>query len=399
MPYQRKNRLGTARARLRDLYPGLAFIKNRHNPKIAYVYYRPPNKASAIKLPNPFEVSAKMFKAHYDAARAGTPMPADADVEPQRRSRAGTWNAACDDFEQLTFFTGLAPNTQRAYVPWIEVIREMWGDLPMRKMDRWPVFKFHNQVIETRGKVQANTLASVLGHVIHVGRLHGWVKDELMLGIEHQESNSVSYRPYKEEEIALWREKYGMETMARKAFELGYRLMLSRADLILLAPCHIADDGTVWINRRKTGGAQISNIHDDTLLEAIIASFPPPLADDPVDMHGRSTMPFLRNANNGPFLSNTFGKQWRRWATAIGLPEDFTIHGSRATGVTEMEDLGVRVEDGMKRTGHREAKTYLGVYAKQANKVLSARRAQQALTAARQRREHGSKEPDLRVVA
>lgn len=401
MPYERKNRLGTARARLRDQFPGLAFVKSRHDPRIVYVYYRPANGAKAVKLPNPFEVSADKFKAHYEAARDGKPMPADdGAIVAQRRSKAGTWNAACDDFESLTFFTEKAENTKRAYRPWLALIREMWGDLPMRKMDRWPVFKFHNEVIQTRGPTLANTLASVLGHVVKIGRLHGWVKDDLMLGIEHQEPNSTSYRPYKDEEIALWREKYGMATMARQAFELAYRLLLGRADLIRLAPCHIGDDGTIWIERQKTGGAQISNIHDDPVLAAMIAAFPPPPADGPVDMHGRSTVPFLRNAAGVPFLPNTFGKQWRRWATAIGLPADFTIHGSRATGVTEMEDLGVRVEDGMKRTGHLEAKTYLGVYAKAANKKVSASRAQKALTAARQRREQGGAgKPALRVVA
>jgi hypothetical protein len=394
MRYEPKNKLGPERARLREQYKHLTISYSRHDRDKIFVYYRPPGGRAVRIEADPFKQPA-LFREQYERAVRGEPQ-AEGD-KPASRGVAGTWNAAVADYLGTHKYTSKAANTQRLYRPFLDSLRAACGKQLMKQTEPWFLFKLHDAVVQKQGSTQANTFLSVLANVVHVGRLRGWVPAnlDLLLGIEHQEVERNSYRPYTDVEVEQYRDKHGPDTMARKAFELAYLLALGNADLIRLAPCHIDDLGNVWIARQKTGTTQTSNINADPMLRQIIDSFDVP-ADGPVDTMGRSTVPFLRNQFGKPFEGSTFRKQWRRWATEAGLREDFKIHGARATMVTDMMDAGVANSDGMRRTGHLDERTYVRVYGKQASVTRAAGRAQAQVVAARARK--GAKTSALRVV-
>lgn len=395
MPYVPKNRLGPERARLRDTFPGLNIIKSRHDASKLFIYYQPAGKPRIRLHADPFKEPAR-FREEYEAAKRGEPTP---EAEPTRRSRIGTWNAAIDDYLQSGKYLSKADNTKRAYARFIELLRPLLGARLMSQTDPWLLFKAHDEVVQ-RSAVEANTFLTVLSSVVHIGRLRRWVpaSADLLYGIEHQDVESNSYRPYTDAEIEQWRDTHGVDTMARKAFELAYGLALGNSDLIAFAPCHVDDLGNVWLARKKTGTTQTSNINADPVLRQIIDSFPAPSADDPVDMMGRSTVPFLKNQYGKPFQSSTFRKQWRRWAAEAEVPEDVKIHGARATMVTDMMDAGVANSDGMRRTGHLDERVYKRVYGAQASAAKAAARAQAQVVAARQRRAGKGDKPNLRAI-
>jgi hypothetical protein len=397
MPYVPKNRLGPERANLRKTYPGLNIVRSRHDQTKQFIYYAPKGYRPIRIHADPFKEPRK-FREEYETAKRGEPKP---DAEPSRRSRVGTWNAAIDDYLTTGKYTNKAPNTKRLYRPFIEALRASVGSRLMKQTDPWDIFQLHDEVAKS-SSAQANTFLSVLANIIHVGRLRRWVPADLdlLLGIEHQERDSTSYRPYTDDEVAAWRDKHKLGTMALAAFELAYGLALGNADLIRLAPCHIDDLGNVWIARKKTATTQTSNINLDPTLRQVFAAFPPPPVDGPVDMAGRSTVPYLRNYYGKPFDpdGSTFRKQWRRWAAEAGLPADFKIHGARATMVTDMMDAGVANSDGMRRTGHLDERTYVRVYGKEASVTRAATRAQERVVTARARKS-GTVDKALRAVA
>lgn len=396
MPYVRKDKLGPERARLRNTYPHLNIVKSRHDATKLFVYYAPPGRKPVRLHADPFRHPNK-FREEYEAAKRGEPAP---EPEPTRRSRVGTWNAAIDDYKATTKYTDKSASTKRLYEPFIEALRASVGAKLMNLTDPYDLFLMHDTVARDSA-VQANQLLTVLSNIVHIGRLRRWVPPhlDLLLGIEHRDVQSTSFRPYADDEIENWRETHAPGTMARNSFELAYGLALGTSDLIRLAPCHIDDLGNVWIARKKTGTNQTSNVNADPVLRQIIDSFPPPPADGPVDMMGRSTVPFLRNQYGKPYAEDgsTFRKQWRRWAVEAGNPADFTVHGGRATMVTDMMDAGVANSDGMRRTGHLDERVYKRVYGAHASATKAATRAQSQVVAARARKGNGGK-ASLRAV-
>lgn len=398
MPYIPKNRLGPERARLRDTYPGLNIVKSRHDPRKLFIYYQPQGRQRVRLNADPYKQPAE-FRAEYEAAKRGEPKP---EPEPARRSRVGTWNAAIDDYKASAKYLSKADNTKRLYAPFIDAVSRVVGGKLMRQTDPWDIYEMHNGVLSRDSAVQANQLLTVLSGIIHIGRLRRWVPPnvDLLLGIEHQQVTSTSFRPYADDEIERWRQHHPMGTMARAAFELAYGLALGSSDLIRLAPCHIDDLGNVWIARKKTGTTQTSNVRSDPVLRAVFEQLPPSPPDAPVDVAGRSTAPFLRNQHGKPFAEDgsTLRKQWRRWATEAGLPADFVVHGARSTLVVDMMDAGVANSDGMRRTGHLDERVYKRVYGAQASATKAASRAQDQVTAARQRKAGKPGKSALRAV-
>lgn len=379
------------RVHLRHTYKGLNFVFNRDRTKVAIYFRGRPMTADPIKEP-------QKFRKEADAVERGEPSPKEIE-KAKGRAVQGTWDAAIEAYKSTNKYQSKAANTRRAYRPFIEQLRGSIGGQLIRETEPWLLFKMHDDVVQQQGPVQANAFLTVLANVVHVARLRGWVKAnvDLLLGIEHQKVESNSHRPYKDEEIEAWRAKHRLGTMAWATFELAYGLALANVDLIRFAPCHIDDIGNVFIDRAKTKNTQSSNVNIDPTLQAAIKwlSEQQP-ADGPKDAMGRSTVPFLANQYGKPFQGSTFRKQWRRWAIEAGLPEDFTLHGARATMVTDMIDAGVAHSDGMKVTGHADTRVYERVYGKQASISKAAGRAQDKALAARGSRKKSG--PTLRVV-
>jgi hypothetical protein len=344
-------------------------------------YYRRDGRTVAITA-DPIR-QAGLFRKQYEAARDGTAMPDEDEGPAPSGYKIGTWNRAIDDYLDTAKYAEKADNTKKAYREFIGLLRATCGDEMMRKTPAWAIFKLHDNVVKSGRKAQANTFLSVLAAVVKIGRLRGWVKDDLLGGLDHQEIESNSHRPYSDDEVAMWRAAYPVGTMARAAFEFAYQFALSRAELIVLSPAHITD-GVLWITRMKTGTPQTANVFADPVMADVLAAF----ADDGavVDLQGRSPLPFLRNQYGKPFQSSTFGKQWRRWAIDAGLPADFTIHAARSTFVTDAMDTGVANQDAMKVTGHLDERVFTRVYGKKHNKTRAAVRAQAGVLAERRKR-------------
>ena len=374
------------RVRLRRSFKGLNIVRSRHDRTKVFIYHTKsgrPLTADPIKEP-------ALFREQYEAAQRGEPAPGE-KAKAKGTVAQGTWNAAIDLWLATQKYLRLADNTKRIYRPLIDALRSGLGSKLMRHTTPWDVRELHDDVLAIKKANQANSFFSVLKHIAAVGRFKGWVPAnvDLLAAIELQEVEHVSYRAHQDIEIAAWRATHADEDMmARKAFELAYRLGLATSDLIRFAPCHINADGDIDVRRKKTQGEQLSNIHNDPELRAILESF---------DRTGKAAdVPFLSNQWGDPFQPSAFRKQWRRWAEEAGLPSDFKIHGARATMVVDMMDNGVASIDGMKLTGHSDQRVYERIYGKGHSKKLARDRAQIGLVAARSRK---AGKPALRVVA
>lgn len=373
-------------------YRHLSFQTTRHGKEAIFYRYQGRN----VRIWSDPETQPVEFETEYDEAVAAKVK--DRPGRVRLTSKAGTWNAALDDFvEDADYPKG--KSTQRNYDRWIEVLRVALGDKMMRATSRRLIYDMHNQLVKSNQPIYANILRRVLRGAVRQARISEWLKDDnLIWGIELQPVESVHYQPYPEDQVARWRAAYTPETdlMAWATFELAYNCAFATAELCRFAPCHIADNGEYAIQRKKRmragkvieGGFQRGNIYSNPTLAAVIAALRalPPTGEDVIDFAtGKSSVPFLRNQYGEPYSDEGGGlrKFWRDRREAIGLPASFVIHSGRATLVTLMQDEGVAINDGMQKTGHDKAETYIKSYGHAANRQRAAARADEKINAKR----------------
>jgi len=378
---------------LRKHYKGLNFVFNRDQTKVA-IYFR------GEAMQNDPIADPAAFSAEWHALDRGEPAPEKAPEPSNRKAAKGTWNAAIEELLDTPWWKGgknakpLAKNTKRIYAPLIELIRTSdLGKKLMRQTTPWTVVAIHNAVLSERGANAANAFQTPLKKIVEIGELNGWVRDNvnLMRGVKQIDVEHQHFVPFEGNDMDRWHAMYGADTMAHKALVLVYKLALATVDLVKFCPADIDDMGNILVSRTKTGGGQYVNIHDDDELRAVIESF---------DRTGKDpTVPFLYNESGKPFLENTFRLYWRKWRKAAGAAKDFHVHSGRPTIVTDMKDAGVAVEDGMTRTGHKDARVYNEIYGHKASKVIASRRATQQVNAFRAAKKASREGAGLRVVA
>lgn len=386
----------------RKAYPHLNFFIRSGKEAIFYRY-----KGRNVRIWSDPETEREKFKADYDEAVAGNAVPERPD-RVRITSKVGTWNAAIDDWMEDADYVSKARSTKNNYERQINALRRAVGDKLMRATKRRNIYDMHNYLVRTGQVVYANQLLTVLTAVIKQARISEWLKDDnLIFGLEHRPVDSAHYQPYPQDQVARWRAAYTQETdlMAWATFELAYNCAFATSELMRFAPCHIADNGDYAIQRKKRmregrvieGGIQRGNIYSNPTLAAVIAALRalPNTGEEVIDFAtGRSSVPFLRTDKGKPFSGEGSGlrKFWRDKREAIGLPESFVIHSGRATLVTDMEDAGVSINDGMKKTGHDKAETYIKSYGHAANRQLAAARADAKVN------EHRQPKSKLRAV-
>ena len=362
---------------LRKLYRHLNIFATRSGSVL--IYFR--HKGQNTLIPSHPITEPAQFHIDYCQARDGE-APARGETKQNPGNHAeGTWNAAIDLHVGSTDYTARAASTKRGYNAAITLLRKAWGPIAMAKAEPYHI---EEMIDGLRAKgLSGNDVLTVIRKVSRIARKRGWLKIDLIGDDLHRErqKNPEGWRPYEPWEIEKWRQVYSIGSMARLAFELVYNHALARSDVVRVAPSHIGPDGALTIARQKTKEEQNSTISDPDLL-ACLALLPPPAASEPVDLQGRSTVPFLRNSKGAPFTADTFGRQWRKWADAAGLPSDFVIHGARKSFARDSDEMGVAETDAMRVMGQSDRSVFQH-YAKRSRGKIGGARASQAVSAAR----------------
>ena len=175
------------------------------------------------------------------------------------------------------------------------------------------------------------------------------VPSDPTLGVTRQQIKSTGYRTWSEGDIAQYRRRHPLGTMARLALELLLSTAARRGDVVKLGPQHV-HDGTITFEQSKTKGREeapvIVPLHPD--FRVALETMPPSKV---VRLTPATT--FLTTSFGQPFkTAASFGNWFRQCCDEAGLPKGISAHGLRKATARRLAELGCSTHQIAAITGH-----------------------------------------------
>lgn len=167
------------------------------------------------------------------------------------------------------------------------------------------------------------------------------------------------FHTWTEAEIAQYRAKHPLGTMARLTLELALNTAARRCNVAELTRDDIRD-GRIVTQHAKDGNEASVPLMSTTraALEALPAA---PIRHLVVNNYGR------------PFSVGGLGNKMRKWCDQAGLPQ-CSMHGLRKALARRVAETGSTDAEGQAVTGHKKAETFIG-YRKKAERSTMADKA------------------------
>ncbi|MGA7668677.1 MAG: tyrosine-type recombinase/integrase [Pseudolabrys sp.] len=262
------------------------------------------------------------FNAVYESALASLPKPTMTETQGSIAALVVAY------YKSDAFTKALAPETQRMRRNILDRLREQHGDKRVRTLERRHIV----MMLEKKAPyAQKNWLKTLRGLMLFAVK-ENYRADDPTAGVNAARPviKSHGHMTWGEEQIAVYRERHPIGTMARLAIELVLNIAARRGDAHQLGAQHIKRGRIEWRPSktiRRTGKQlQIPILPElQTALDAM------PTKD--------TSLAFLLNEYGRPFASAaTFGQKFAHWCKQAGLepvlcPDGkvraYRIHGLR----------------------------------------------------------------------
>ena len=332
------------------------FVKTyhtRHGKLVNYVR-RPGHKL--IWLPGLFG-SREFTEAHAAALATDTPRVEIAE----RRTRAGSINAAVVGYLGSADFAVLKPISQKTYRRIAEVLRRDHGDMPIGSLQRRHVVQMVERKKDTPSAARdfLKVLKLVLAYAISVGMRED--DDNPCVGVKVKMPKGGSgYRTWTEAEIAAYQKFYPLDSRPRLAMEVLLHTGLRAEDAVVLGRGHVRN-GEHHIVAQKTGTQPVLPITSE--LEAAINAAAP-----------SEHITYLVSERTGrSYSAKRFGEWFSEQCDRAGL-KGLSPHGLRKRAAERMAERGVTAPE-MKAFFGWESTAVADVYIKKANRAHLSRNA------------------------
>lgn len=287
------------------------------------------------------------LKVHFYAWRGGPPIQAkpgspefvreyhDAHAS-LRQPRAGTFMTIIAQYKAAPEFTGLAASTRRAYLAYIKLIEDEFGDLPVTALaDRRVRGEFktwRDSFAETPRKADYawTTLARVMS----------FAKDRGIIATNPCERGGRLYVADRKDKI--WTEQDIAAVLAVASTEIQLALILAlwsgqrQGDLLRL-PWSAYE--TPYIRLRQSKGGRRVAMPAGAPLRALL------------DTTSRRGPLILTNTLGRPWTSDGFRTSWAKACERAGI-DGLTFHDLRGTAVVRLAIAGASVPQIAAVTGH-----------------------------------------------
>jgi integrase len=272
-------------------------------------------------------------------AKPGTPefmreyQEAHANV---RQPRSGTFMAIIARYKASPEFTKLAPSTRRAYLGYVKLVEDEFGDLPIAALaDRRVRGEFKNW----RDKY-ANTPRKADFAWTVLARILSFAKDRGIIAINPCERGGRLYVADRKDKVWTEEDIASLLSVASKEIQLALMLAIwtgQRQGDLLRLPWSAYDDVYIRLRQSKTGRRI-----------AMPAGAPLKVLLDTTERRGPM---ILTNSFGRPWTSDGFRTSWSKACDRAGI-EGLTFHDLRGTAVVRLAIAGATVPQIATFTGH-----------------------------------------------
>jgi integrase len=299
------------------------------------------------------------FKEHYHALLEST--GAALATIGASRAQAGTVDHAVIAFLKHEDFTrGFSKATQAAWRPILQRFREFttpsgrrYGENQIRTITRQAVTTFLDGRTASAKRNMLKPIRSLMRFAVSQGMLTADPTEGLKL---KSAAKSMGHMTWLEPQIAQYRERHAIGTMARLAIELLLNIAARRHDAHLIGMQHARDGKLTWRpskTERSTGKSLTIKIMPE--LQAALDAIPKAARADGVLM-------FLVNDYGRPFASAAaFGNKFANWCRKAGLEavecadgrtRNYRAHGLRKAALRILAHHGATAVELQAVSGH-----------------------------------------------
>jgi integrase len=280
----------------------------------------------------------------------------------QSRAKAGTVDASVIAYFRHDVFTkGLAKDTQDG---WRQVLERFvdhkttsgrrYGDNQIATLGEKPIRKFLEGKTANTQRNSLKAIRSFVRYAIAQGELSMDPTENikaLKSGIK-----SRGHMTWLEPQVAQYRERWPLGTMARLALELLLNIAARRYDAFMIGTQHVRDGKLVWRPHKtlRSTGKQLS-IRIGPELQAALEAIP-------ADTRAEGVLTFLVTEHGNPFASApTFGSRFADWCRMAGLKpvlcddgkvRSYRAHGLRKAALRALAHAGAPGAELMAVSGH-----------------------------------------------
>jgi integrase len=304
--------------------PFLKSYRDRHG-KVRH-YFR---KAGCRPFPLPGEYGDKAFMAAYWEAREN-PSPRELGAD---RTAPGSISALIVLYYKSKAYAGLAAITQRTYRNVLERFRASHGHLQVRG-----IRQRHVADILEKLPANADTWRKVIRLTLILALERGWIDVHPMAGMRRPRKAKTGFRPWTEEDIALYEAKWPTGTRERLALALLLYTAQRRDDVRVMGRQHV-QSARIRVRQHKTGTELWIPIH--------------PALQAELDYAPKDQLTFLQTQYGQPFSAAGFTSWFVEKAQAAGCPKGCTPHGLRKASLRRLAEAGCTSSEIMSISGHK----------------------------------------------
>src|SRR3954447_25814641 len=232
-------------------YPHVKRMTDRHGRQ--RLYFRPRRNLKGIALPTP-EGSPDFVRA-YALALAGI-KDRESGVD---RANGKTWDAAIAGWQSTGEYRDNRPNTIKSHKYPLAFISEIFGSLPVAAMTADQL----RSIIDAKAEVYpgaARVLLSCFRGPIRYAIRKGWRTDDPSLAIEKPKRGGTHHQ-WTDNEVAQYRRRHPVGSIARLAVEILYCTGLRRIDATLIGYEHVTSGEARDAARQNAGAKPGPNAH------------------------------------------------------------------------------------------------------------------------------------------
>jgi len=294
-------------------------FKDRHDGRVRRDYRRP--GGSCIPLPG--EVGSKEFMAAYEAAAAGEHDPIGVGRHDPRSVAAGV-----SLYFASAKFAELAPDTRAMRRRELERFRVEHGERALYRLDQGTV----ERLVAKKRPHPARNFLKALSPFLDWCVVESLIATNPAKGVQRPKApNTGGFATWTDAYVERYRAHHPVGSKARQGFELLVNVGAARIDTALLGRQHVRNGMLIYLiyRRHKTGVLVEIPILPD--LRAVI------------DQMAGDNLAFIATDRGTPYTKESFGNMFRQWCKEAGIPNGYSMHGSRKYAAALRADLGASV--------------------------------------------------------